>query len=155
MPCRKSSDMELISLMYVSRSLVDPEGPDMDAIAAASQRNNARCGLSGFLYYDNEAFVQVLEGPRSEAERIYQKIEADSRHDKVSLLTKHPISQRAFGGWTMGLYDGEIEGGLLRHRFGPGLFDRAREMDVPEVMRFLRDLSVGRDDVYTLPSMAS
>jgi hypothetical protein len=147
--------MELISLMYVSRSLIDPEGPEMDAIAAASQRNNARCGLSGFLYYDNEAFVQVLEGPRAEAERIYATIEADERHDKVSLLVKNRIDQRAFGGWTMGLYDGELDGGLLRQRFGPALFDRARQMDVPEVMRFLRDLSVGRDDVYTLPSMAS
>lgn len=147
--------MELVSLMYVSRSLVDPEGPAMDAIAASSQRNNAQRGLSGFLYYDNEAFVQVLEGPREATEQIYDVIAEDDRHDRVALLIKQPIPQRAFGGWTMGLYDGEIMGGLLQQRFGPALYDRAREMDVPEVMRFLRDLSVGRDDVYNLPSVAA
>lgn len=147
--------MELVSLMYVSRSLVDPDGPEMDAIAAQSQRNNGRCGLSGFLYYDNEAFVQVLEGPREDVERIYETIESDPRHDRVSLLTRQPLRQRAFGGWSMGLYDGQIEGGLLQQRFGLGLYDRVRQADVSEIMRFLRDLSVGRDDIYTLPSAST
>lgn len=147
--------MQLISLVYVSRSLVPAGGEEMSAIAEASQRKNAMCGLTGFLYYDNEAFVQVLEGPDGEVRELYRVIESDPRHDRVTLLGETPIGQRAFGGWAMGLYDGAIEGGLLQRRFGPQLYDRARQMDVVEVMRFLRDLSVGRDDIYALPSIAS
>ncbi|MEM6973479.1 MAG: BLUF domain-containing protein [Pseudomonadota bacterium] len=146
--------MEMISLVYVSRSLVGSRSPQMDAIAATSQRKNQLCGLTGFLYYDNEAFLQVLEGESETVRGLYEMIEADSRHDKVHLVGAHPVKHRAFGGWAMGLYDGTLQGGLLGESFGEGLFDRVQEMDMPEVMRFLRDLSVGRDDVYALPSMA-
>ncbi|MEL6266605.1 MAG: BLUF domain-containing protein [Pseudomonadota bacterium] len=146
--------MELISLVYISRSLVGARSPEMDSIAATSQRKNQLCGLTGFLYYDNEAFLQVLEGPKTEVKDIYRSIASDSRHDKVQLLGAHPIENRAFGGWAMGLYDGSRDDGLLKEAFGANLFDRAQEMDLPEVMRFMRDLSVGRDDVYALPSMA-
>ncbi|MEM9782115.1 MAG: BLUF domain-containing protein [Pseudomonadota bacterium] len=146
--------MELISLIYISRSLVGARSPEMDAIAATSQRKNQLVGLTGFLYYDNEAFLQVLEGEESTVKMLYEMIEQDPRHDKVHLIGDHPVRNRAFGGWSMGLYDGTLHGGLLRENFGEGLFDRVQEMDMPEVMRFLRDLSVGRDDVYALPSMA-
>ncbi|MEM6422540.1 MAG: BLUF domain-containing protein [Pseudomonadota bacterium] len=144
--------MEIFSLMYLSRSLVDPEGLEMREIALSSQRNNARRGLTGFLYYDCDTFLQVLEGPRAEVESVYDAIKRDSRHDRIHLIASHPILQRAFGGWSMGLYDGALDGGLLTERFGAGLIDRAQEADAPEMMRFLRDLSVGRDDIYALPS---
>ncbi|MEM6488991.1 MAG: BLUF domain-containing protein [Pseudomonadota bacterium] len=146
--------MELTALIYVSRSLVGSRSPEMDAIAETSQRKNQQRGLTGFLYYDDETFVQALEGPENEVRGLYRMIERDSRHDNVHMLHAHALRNRAFGGWAMGLYDGSVDGGLLRERFGGALYSRAREMDVPELMRFLRDLSVGRQDVYALPSMA-
>lgn len=145
-------DMDLFSLMYASRSLIDPEGSELSEIAETSQRKNGTRGLTGFLYYDNDIFLQVLEGPRDMVMSLYAAIERDSRHDRVHLLGKHPIEQRVFGGWAMGLYDGALDGGLIGQRFGPDILDRLQEIDEPEMMRFLRDLAVGRDDIYALPS---
>ncbi|MEM8597251.1 MAG: BLUF domain-containing protein [Pseudomonadota bacterium] len=147
--------MQLYSLLYVSRSRVAPDSADMDEIASASQRNNATRGITGFLYYDNEVFLQVLEGLEPDVRALYDAIAADTRHDRVHMLGFQPVHNRAFGGWSMGLYDGSMSGGLLRDRFGSDLLEHAQGIDTPEVMRFLRDLCLGREDVYTLPSAAS
>ncbi|MEL6768341.1 MAG: BLUF domain-containing protein [Pseudomonadota bacterium] len=144
--------MQLYSLLYVSRSLIGADSADMDSIALKSQTNNAIRGITGMLYYDNAAFLQVLEGVETDVRALFDKIAADTRHDSVRMLGFQPVSARSFGGWSMGLYDGRSEGGLLQQRFGPDLLSSARGIDVPEVMRFLRDLSLGREDVYALPS---
>jgi hypothetical protein len=147
--------MQLYSLLYVSRSLIAADSEEMSAIARSSQRNNQTRGLTGFLYYDNAAFLQVLEGLEPDVRALFDVIAADRRHDSVRMLGFQPVSNRAFGGWSMGLYDGSKDGGLLAERFGPDLLSSARGIDVPEVMRFLRDLSLGRDDIYALPSAAA
>ncbi|MEO1318824.1 MAG: BLUF domain-containing protein, partial [Pseudomonadota bacterium] len=137
--------MQLYSLLYVSRSLVEADSIDMSEIAWKSQSNNAIRGVTGMLYYDNAAFLQVLEGPEAEVRTLFDTIAADPRHDSVRMMGFQAVDARTFGGWSMGLYDGRQEGGLLKERFGPDLLSSARGIDVPEVMRFLRDLSLGRD----------
>lgn len=144
--------MQLYSLLYASRSLVAADSAEMDDIALKSQTNNAMRGITGMLYYDNSAFLQVLEGVEADVRALFDKIAADTRHDGVHMLGFQPVATRSFGGWSMGLYDGSQDGGLLREQFGPDLLSSARGIDVPEVMRFLRDLSLGREDVYALPS---
>ncbi|MEM7498983.1 MAG: BLUF domain-containing protein [Pseudomonadota bacterium] len=144
--------MQLYSLLYVSRSLVPADSAEMNDIARTSQTNNATRGITGLLYYDNAAFLQVLEGTDPDVRALFDRIAADDRHDNVRMLGFQPTQSRSFGGWSMGLYDGRYEGGLLRQRFGPDLLSTARGIDVPEVMRFLRDLTLGREDVYALPS---
>ncbi|MEM8625541.1 MAG: BLUF domain-containing protein [Pseudomonadota bacterium] len=144
--------MQLYNLLYVSRSNVAADSPQMDAIARSSQRHNAVSGITGFLYYDNEAFLQALEGVESDVRGLFDVIAADDRHHSVRMLGFQPVANRVFGGWSMGLYDGSRDGGLLAERFGPDLLSTARGIDGPEVMRFLRDLSLGRNDIYALPS---
>ncbi|MEO0819469.1 MAG: BLUF domain-containing protein [Pseudomonadota bacterium] len=144
--------MKLYSLLYISRSLVTAESGEMQAIAEASQRNNGARGITGFLYYDNAFFLQVLEGLREDVLELYAVIEKDPRHNSVRVLHAHSVESRAFGGWAMGLYDGELDGGLLGERFGPEVLTAASDVDAVELVRFLRDLSLGRSDVYELQS---
>lgn len=140
--------------MYTSHSLVDAGSPEILAIAETSLHRNGKCGVTGYLYFDNEVFLQVLEGLLPDIEMIYASILRDSRHEGVRTLLRQPIETRAFGEWAMGYYDGTIDGGLIGQVFGPDLPTRATEKMAPQLLRFLRDLSLGRADVYRLPPEA-
>lgn len=46
-------------------------------IVKASNRNNCASGITGFLIFDGETFLQILEGVRSQVEITYRRISAD------------------------------------------------------------------------------
>ncbi len=71
------------------------------AILEASRRNNARDAITGLLYSDSERFLQALEGPADRVQATYARIQADPRHSGITLLSRRPIIERAFGGWAM------------------------------------------------------
>jgi hypothetical protein len=47
-------------------------------------------------------FLQALEGGRGPINELYGHILRDPRHKDVVLLNYQEISERSFGGWTMG-----------------------------------------------------
>ncbi len=60
--------------------------------------------LTGLLLYaaDTREFVQVIEGPRDEAERLYEAIARDPRHKHAFVLHQGPATGRMFPDWRMG-----------------------------------------------------
>ncbi len=92
----------LIQLTYASRTsrAITPE--DLTAILDASQRNNARVGVTGTLCLANGIFLQQLEGDRTEVNRLYHRILADPRHREPAVLDFSEISSRRFSTWAMG-----------------------------------------------------
>ncbi len=64
-------------LIYVSSVPQQGPPPEPEAILAASQRNNARDGLTGLLYADGRRFLQVLEGEASAVAATIARIERD------------------------------------------------------------------------------
>ncbi len=54
------------------------------------------------LCYSDEIFLQVLEGGRDAVCDTFNAIVRDARHEQVRLLSFEEISERRFGGWTMG-----------------------------------------------------
>ena len=60
--------------------------------------------LTGLLLYADQTreFVQVLEGPRSEVQQIYQKIARDPRHKHAFVLHEGEAASRMFPDWRMG-----------------------------------------------------
>ena len=92
----------LVRLLYVSRA-AQPESPDIiQAILASARQHNLNNGITGILCYGGGVFVQAIEGGRSAVNRLYRQIIEDSRHQDVELLHYQEISERRFGGWTMG-----------------------------------------------------
>ena len=71
-------------------------------IVEVSQRNNSRLDITGALIFDNEWFLQILEGPVEAVERTYNRIEKDPRHSAVTLVEKRNASGRLFQEWGMG-----------------------------------------------------
>ena len=92
----------LIQMTYASRTskMLIPE--DLQAILMASQRNNARVGITGALCLSNGIFLQQLEGDRTSVSQLYHRILADPRHRDPAILDFSEITSRKFAQWSMG-----------------------------------------------------
>lgn len=92
----------LVRLLYVSR-LADNSKPEViDEILADSRKHNPALGITGILCYGAGIFLQAIEGGRGSVSELYNHICKDKRHKDVVLLDFEEISERRFGGWTMG-----------------------------------------------------
>jgi len=92
----------LVRLIYASRA-ADPQSSEAtEAILARSRSHNPACGITGILCHGGGVFLQALEGGRSPVNELYGHILRDARHKDVVLLSYEEITERSFGGWTMG-----------------------------------------------------
>ena len=96
---------DLYRLVYASKNLL--QGTDAEVaeavsqILAASQRNNAKVGVTGALMFNAGAFAQVLEGPQQGVESTFERIQCDPRHSDVTVLQCGPAEGRSFTNWSM------------------------------------------------------
>ena len=91
----------LVRLLYASRA-VNTSAEAIDAILSQSRQSNPLCGITGILCYGGGIFLQAIEGGRMAVNDLYGHIQRDARHKDVVLLHYEEISERRFGGWTMG-----------------------------------------------------
>ena len=92
----------LVRLLYVSRS-VHPETPEQtESILASSREHNLVNGITGVLCYGGGIYLQAIEGGRNQVNALYTHIVKDPRHKDVVVLAYEEITERRFGGWTMG-----------------------------------------------------
>lgn len=99
-----SQQAGLARLVYSSRP--DPGAAPWDAakvqgIADVSARNNAKAGVTGSLLFVDNCFVQVLEGPVSAIETVFERICNDFRHGDVRLVDFVTVEKRMFPTWAM------------------------------------------------------
>ena len=91
----------LVRLLYASRA-VDTDPNAIENILAQSRQYNPTCGITGILCYGGGIFLQAIEGGRMPVSELYGHIQKDVRHKDVVLLHYEEITERRFGGWTMG-----------------------------------------------------
>jgi hypothetical protein len=58
--------------------------------------------ITGILCYGGGIFLQAIGGGRMQVSELFGTIQRDARHKDVALLHYEEISERRFGGWTMG-----------------------------------------------------
>jgi hypothetical protein len=73
-------------------------------IVKSSARNNKSEGITGYLIFDGENFLQILEGDLDVVEATYARIEADPRHREAEMLLTRTAEERQFPEWSMGGY---------------------------------------------------
>ena len=111
-------------LVYYSRNTVPGDSramlTNMREILTASQRNNSRDGITGFLIFDKTWFVQILEGERAQVMETYNRIERDTRHSGTVVINVRDVPARLFPNWTMGgaMRTPEVQEVYLQHGFG-------------------------------------
>jgi hypothetical protein len=91
----------LVRLLYCSRA-VDTSPEAIEAILAQSRQHNPVSGITGILCYGGGVFLQAIEGGRMQVSELFGHIMKDPRHKDVALLHYEEISERRFGGWSMG-----------------------------------------------------
>jgi Sensors of blue-light using FAD len=91
----------LVRLLYASRA-IDSRPDAIEAILTQSRHYNPTCGITGILCYGGGIFLQAIEGGRMAVSELYGHIQKDVRHKDVVLLHYEEITERRFGGWTMG-----------------------------------------------------
>jgi hypothetical protein len=92
----------LVRLLYVSRS-VHPETPEeTESILNSSREHNIANGITGVLCFGGGIYLQAIEGGRNQVNDLYSHIVKDPRHKDVVILDYQEITERRFGGWTMG-----------------------------------------------------
>ena len=95
----------LYQIIYHSLATDGGQRPDeLAALLRQARTYNQSHRLTGLLLYaaNTREFVQVLEGPRNEVTRIYEKIARDPRHKHAFVLHEGAATGRMFPDWRMG-----------------------------------------------------
>lgn len=73
-----------------------------------ARKSNPTDDITGLLTFNNGRYFQVLEGPDSKVDALFQRIKRDTRHENVLLMTEFSITERCFEG--NGLKLGNVSG---------------------------------------------
>lgn len=92
----------LQKLIYASQAIRPVDTGVLQAILETARSRNEADGITGFLLYADESFLQILEGEEEALTATYDRIAKDSRHRGLRLLERSPIRRRSFSRWTMG-----------------------------------------------------
>jgi len=65
-------------------------------ILGVSEVNNRRDHLTGAIAIDAGRIVQVIEGSRTDVDRLLGRLKADPRHANLSILADRPVPERLF-----------------------------------------------------------
>ena len=94
------SEEEIRHVIYISK----PTHFDhlvLEDILTKSRANNPAMGVTGNLIYHSDLFLQLLEGPHSAVNRLYETILADNRHTDIVKLRDETFNRRLFASWAM------------------------------------------------------
>ena len=89
-------------LVYVSRAAMDMDTEMLDEILNTARCNNSELDITGMLLHHDGSFIQVLEGEQKSVEALFDKIEADARHQDTNVVLRTCVEERAFDQWSMG-----------------------------------------------------
>lgn len=89
-------------LLYVSVARNALESQAILGLVAHARLRNRRSGVTGTLIGSRRHFVQLLEGTRTDLEKIYGAVRADARHRAVLQLGRREAKERLLPGEDMG-----------------------------------------------------
>ncbi len=92
-------------ILYCSQNCLggslDQQAVEIRKVLTTARTNNAARGITGALLFNAGYFAQVLEGPMSRVEEIFEKIQRDPRHTDVTILEAQHVTGRDFPDWSM------------------------------------------------------
>ncbi|QYJ01022.1 BLUF domain-containing protein [Thalassovita mediterranea] len=86
----------MYKLAYVSVATRTLTSVDLQSILEAAITRNRDCNITGILLFNGTNFMQVLEGPQEEVEKIFEDICKDERHRNVVVIYRDRTSVREF-----------------------------------------------------------
>jgi hypothetical protein len=93
--------MDLYYLIYTSVPARPMKDAELQELLSIAREANSRFNVTGMLICLSESFIQLIEGPKQHIEQLYQNIQQDTRHLRVTTLREGPNDRRFFPDWTM------------------------------------------------------
>lgn len=91
----------LVSMTYASRANPDVSAKDFNEILQQAKENNAANGITGMLIFNKNYFLQTIEGPRAQINRLLYSLIADKRHYDLQLIETRELKHRDWSKWSM------------------------------------------------------
>ena len=141
-------------ILYCSRNNIRGTAAEskahLDRVLRSARVNNARVGVTGALFYNTVFFAQVLEGSFAEVQRIFERLQLDTRHSDLVVLQSGFTSKRDFGDWSMAFagVSAEIELPLVSGT------STAHTQSGDQVLSFLREVVI-KQETWALPERPS
>jgi hypothetical protein len=79
----------------------------VDDIVLPSGIKNRSLDITGCLWFSNDRFLQILEGPREAVDAVYESIKDDDRHHSIVTVSTSPVARRSFARWGMRALQGD------------------------------------------------
>ncbi|WP_321296417.1 BLUF domain-containing protein [Marinifilum fragile] len=92
----------LIHIVYVSFSRNQLSELELDELLSEIRPKNLATGVTGLLLYNDEIFIQVIEGESDTIHDLYDRLQNDKRHTNIVKILEERIDQRSFPNWSMG-----------------------------------------------------
>lgn len=91
---------KILRLCYFSASRLTSAW-DVTCLVEQCRLHNMLSGLTGVLLYEDNTFMQILEGEPEVVDAVFRKIQRDPRHRYVTELHALEADSRLFGKWPM------------------------------------------------------
>ncbi|WP_432383516.1 EAL domain-containing protein [Duganella sp. P38] len=95
----------LYFLLYVSEAVAPMTPEQLERLLHRTRANNAEAGITGCLLYEDDHFMQILEGERSQVLATFERIRGNDLHTGVRVVIEGPARRRVFTHWSMLLPD--------------------------------------------------
>lgn len=91
--------LKYVSYMSLQSRLMTRD--EMDGMLFQIREKNKCLGITGILLLIQGKFIQYIEGPEEEVDKVYNKIKIDTRHNELLLLDDGYVEERQFKDWSM------------------------------------------------------
>lgn len=88
-------------VVYVSEALVYFDKMALESLAAEAASLNFDRGVTGYLYFENDRFVQYIEGDEDIIDELMEVIARDERHRVLHSVVEENLKERRFPSWHM------------------------------------------------------
>jgi hypothetical protein len=92
----------LYQLLYLSSATADFTERNLLDLLAESQSRNEKRSITGLLLHSDGNIIQIIEGRKEDVETLFSKIEKDSRHTGIMVLSRRHVEERDFPKYNMG-----------------------------------------------------
>lgn len=97
--------MPVFTIAYRSRNLIGQQTQNVEAeierLLETSRARNLRLGITGALLFNENRFVQILEGDKKPVLEVLDSIKRDIRHTDIDVLPSRVVAERTFPEWSM------------------------------------------------------
>lgn len=115
---------------------------EIDRILATARRRNAEVSVTGAMLFNEDWFVQLLEGEEADVRATFERIAVDPRHEEVQILFDSATAERRFPEWSMAFVG---DAAAIRKRFADSPLAKPDvTMRGEEVVDFM--VALARDD---------